>query len=246
MYGKIGFNSFNCFFFVCRDLKPENILLNENMHILISDFGSAFIDNKRNLSEPKLGEELNKRKSSFVGTAQFVSPEMLTTQKVTTLSDLWSFGCLIYQMLSGLFPFQSSTEYLIFQKILQLNYEFPSGFDSNAKALIENLLQLKPEDRLGSRDRLKCNQYSSIRVHAFFNPLKDRWDNLHEERPPTISKNIRKKFEIEHSDQTTVEDEFEIKVADKEIVEEPPLLEMNNEKSAELLKPRKCNICLIV
>ena len=91
-----------------RDLKPENILLDEKMHIVITDFGSAKIlkdDDERNEEERGLDEE--RRKNSFVGTAQYVSPELLTDKTASHASDLWALGCIIYQMISGLPPFRS-------------------------------------------------------------------------------------------------------------------------------------------
>lgn len=106
-----------------RDLKPENILLDENMHIMITDFGSAKmfkppVDRSRARNGAGGGgvngcnddddeDEPRRRKNSFVGTAQYVSPELLTDKPVTPSSDLWAFGCIMYQMISGLPPFRS-------------------------------------------------------------------------------------------------------------------------------------------
>lgn len=107
---------------VHRDLKPENILLDEKMHTLIADFGSARILDEKN------GEsdfESRKRTNSFVGTAHYVSPEILKGEQLTKAADLWALGCIIYQMISGLPPFRAGSEYLIFQKILERGlYQF--------------------------------------------------------------------------------------------------------------------------
>lgn len=55
-------------------------------------------------------------------------------------SDYWGFGCILYQILAGRPPFQARTEYLMFQKIINLEYEFPLGFPPDAKDLVEKLL----------------------------------------------------------------------------------------------------------
>ena len=57
------------------------------------------------------------RRNSFVGTAQYVSPEILTNSGSSKASDLWALGCIIYQMVTGIPPFQAQNEYLIFQKV---------------------------------------------------------------------------------------------------------------------------------
>ena len=55
-------------------------------------------------------------------------------------SDFWALGCLIYQMIAGRFAFQGLSEFLTFQKIKQLEYTFPEGFDVQAQDLIQRLL----------------------------------------------------------------------------------------------------------
>lgn len=158
---------------VHRDLKPENILFDENWHILITDFGSAKIVSNEDTN--KLEEEgtTAKRKNSFVGTAQYVSPEILTDVEASFACDLWAFGCILFQMLCASPPFQAGSDYLIFQKILKLEYAFPEGFNKTAKDLIEKLLVINPNERLGATD---IKPYTSIREHEFFKGID--WNNL--------------------------------------------------------------------
>ncbi|KAK9502611.1 hypothetical protein O3M35_011349 [Rhynocoris fuscipes] len=181
-----------------RDLKPENILLDDKMHILITDFGSAKMLNSSesaNVNSSNSRSEANgdvdndeqeppkpKRRSSFVGTAQYVSPELLTDKTAHYASDLWALGCIIYQMISGLPPFRARSEYAIFQKITKLDYEFPDGFDSEARDLVEKLLVLNANERLGAKD---TKGYPSIRSHPMFNGID--FDNLLTTTPPAIS-----------------------------------------------------------
>lgn len=92
-------------FIFYRDLKPENILLDEKMHILITDFGSAKVVKEED--DVLVDGCVQKRRNSFVGTAQYVSPELLTDKTAHYASDLWALGCIIYQMISGLPPFRA-------------------------------------------------------------------------------------------------------------------------------------------
>ncbi|XP_061414924.1 LOW QUALITY PROTEIN: 3-phosphoinositide-dependent protein kinase 1 [Lethenteron reissneri] len=156
-----------------RDLKPENILLNEDMHIQITDFGTAKIlsDNSKHA-----------RANSFVGTAQYVSPELLTEKSACKSSDLWALGCIIYQLVAGLPPFRAPNEYLIFQKIIKLEYEFPEKFFPKAKDLVEKLLVSDPMQRLGCDE---CGGYPPLKSHPFFSEIS--WDDLHLQTPPKLT-----------------------------------------------------------
>lgn len=161
-----------------RDLKPENILLNDEMHIQITDFGSAKI-----LKDVKGEEEVpvSGRTTSFVGTAQYVSPEILTSKKAYYSSDLWALGCIVYQLMSGLPPFRGGHEYQIFQKITKLEYEFPDGFNVVAQDLVEKLLVLDPEQRLGCEE---MGGFEKLKSHPFYEGID--FEHIHEQEPPPL------------------------------------------------------------
>ena len=108
-------------------------------------------------------DEESTRARSFVGTAEYVSPELLTDKNACKASDLWAFGCIIYQLLTGRPPFKAGNEYLTFQKIVGLDYEFPPGFPLAARDLVERLLILDPQRRLS---------IEHIKNHEFFDGIK--------------------------------------------------------------------------
>src|SRR5437762_601834 len=151
-----------------RDLKPENVLLDDQMHVKITDFGTAkLLDPPRSrnasgqniLSGENSDREEDGRATSFVGTAEYVSPELLTSKNACKASDLWAFGCIIYQLLAGRPPFKAGNEYQTFQKIVNLEYDFPLSFPERARDLVRKLLVLDPEQRLSIRQ---------IKRHPFF------------------------------------------------------------------------------
>ncbi|MCJ1380876.1 pkb-activating kinase-like protein [Xylographa soralifera] len=157
-----------------RDLKPENVLMDDQMHVKITDFGTAKIldmpKRQRAASDattiPLPGDPLDgsedNRATSFVGTAEYVSPELLTDKNACKASDLWAFGCIIYQLLAGRPPFKAGNEYQTFQKIVALDYSFPQGFPPVARDLVERLLVLDPSRRL---------TIEHIKNHEFFDGI---------------------------------------------------------------------------
>ena len=144
-----------------RDLKPGNILLDDQNRVKITDFGTAkmFADNVPFRCD----------KGSFVGSADYVSPEVLKETEVGPASDLWSFGCIVYAMLVGRPPFHAESDYAIFQKIEKLEYEIPEFLPEEAKDLITRILKLEPSERFG--DGSYDNGYEPIRNHPFFSGI---------------------------------------------------------------------------
>lgn len=154
-----------------RDLKPENILLDQRMHVKVTDFGTAAV----------LSQEGSARANSFVGTAQYVSPELLTDKKACKSSDLWALGCIVYQLLAGQVPFRGGNEYQTFKKITALEYEIPEGFPAKGKSLVLSLLKLDPTERLGSDTQ---GSHAALKAHAFFEGVD--WPSLHTITAPKL------------------------------------------------------------
>ncbi|KAJ2747346.1 serine/threonine protein kinase [Coemansia sp. BCRC 34301] len=156
-----------------RDLKPENILLGSDMHILVTDFGTAKMFPKG---------EADQRANSFVGTAEYVSPELLTEKSADRNSDLWAIGCIAYQLLTGRPPFKGSNEYQTFQKILKLDYAFPPTMPPLACDMVERILVIEPETRLGSTQR---GGFKELKAHPFFHGFD--WQGVPTRTPPPMA-----------------------------------------------------------
>ncbi len=106
-----------------RDLKPENILIDAKFHLKLVDFGTAKICDPTYIAPPHYYSE--GQKSTFVGTAEYVSPEVLLDKEAGFGVDIWALGCIIYQLIAGQSPFRNKTEYLTFEKIIKNELSFP-------------------------------------------------------------------------------------------------------------------------
>ncbi|KAG2487647.1 hypothetical protein HYH03_013785 [Edaphochlamys debaryana] len=114
---------------VHRDLKPENLLLSKDGHLKLIDFGSA-----KALFLPDVEKPPGKnRATSFVGTAEYVSPEVLLNQPLSYPADLWALGCMLYQMIVGRPPFKAASEYLTMQKITDRDFSYPGEGEAEAE-----------------------------------------------------------------------------------------------------------------
>ncbi|KAG0203405.1 pkb-activating kinase-like protein [Mortierella sp. GBA30] len=156
-----------------RDLKPENILLDQRMYVKLTDFGTA-----KMLEQSADGTDSD-RANSFVGTAEYVSPELLTEKAACKSSDLWALGCIIYQLLAGRPPFKGLNEYQTFQKIVKLEYSFPAGFPADAKDIVSRLLVHDPNERLGANNRI-----DQLKEHPFFQGIN--WSTLWDQPAPKL------------------------------------------------------------
>ncbi|KAE9553121.1 hypothetical protein FO519_003674 [Halicephalobus sp. NKZ332] len=168
-----------------RDVKPENVLLSETGHMILSDFGCAKkIGESDSQNPPESTGEASRRvrRTSFVGTAHYVSPEVLQNKPADETCDYWALGCIFYQCLFGDRPFNDVSEYFIFKRIIAGKYEFPEDFSNpEAKDLIQKLFILETEDRLGSK---KTGGAKAIMDHSFFAGVE--WSELPEIPSPLL------------------------------------------------------------
>lgn len=163
-----------------RDLKPENLLLDDNYRLKLTDFGTGKI-----LSA---GVE---RAKTWVGTPQYISPELLEVSETSRSSDLWALGCILYQMIAGRFAFVGLSEYLTWQKIKALDYSFPDGFDEQAKDLVSKLLVRDPAERLGAGLPGSANDMRALRSHPYFSSID--WKTLWTSPAPPLEAGLVKK-----------------------------------------------------
>ncbi|OAX82867.1 AGC/RSK/RSK-UNCLASSIFIED protein kinase [Emergomyces africanus] len=186
--------------FIYRDLKPENILLHQSGHIMLSDFdlskqsgpgGAPTMIIGRNGASPTSLPTIDTksciadfRTNSFVGTEEYIAPEVIKGDGHTSAVDWWTLGILIYEMLFGTTPFKGKSRNSTFANILRDEVPFPESSGSPqisnmCKSLIRKLLIKDETRRLGARAGA-----SDVKTHPFFRTTQ--WALIRHMKPPMI------------------------------------------------------------
>ncbi|XP_077575861.1 serine/threonine-protein kinase PLK1 [Stigmatopora nigra] len=124
----------NCI--IHRDLKLGNIFLNDEMDVKIGDFGLA----------TKI-EYDGERKKTLCGTPNYIAPEVLCKKGHSYEVDVWSLGCILYTLLVGKPPFETTCLKETYNRIKKNSYSIPLHVHPAATTLIKRMLHADPEKR---------------------------------------------------------------------------------------------------
>ncbi|XP_025822697.1 phototropin-1A isoform X5 [Panicum hallii] len=188
----------HCQGIIYRDLKPENILLHRDGHISLTDFDLSCLtsclpqvflpeDNdkkkgrRKSMGSPIFFAEPMRASNSFVGTEEYIAPEIITGAGHTSAVDWWALGILLYEMLYGYTPFRGKTRQRTFANVLHKDIRFPTSTEVSlvARQLMYRLLHRDPANRLGSYEGA-----SEIKQHAFFRGIN--WALVRAAAPPKL------------------------------------------------------------
>eukprot|EP01017_Pseudomicrothorax_dubius_P002396 TRINITY_DN10054_c0_g10_i2.p1 TRINITY_DN10054_c0_g10~~TRINITY_DN10054_c0_g10_i2.p1 ORF type:complete len:386 (+),score=80.88 TRINITY_DN10054_c0_g10_i2:65-1222(+) len=170
---------------IYRDLKPENVLIDTQGYIRITDFGLS--------KEGVYGS--NKGANTICGTPEYLAPEMLLKKGHGKAVDWWTFGAIVYEMVTGLPPFYTSNREELFRRIVHEALPIPKYLSENLKSLFHGVFQKNPEKRLGSGP----DGALEIVKHPWFSTLD--WDALYrkEIRPPFVPK-LKNELDVSNFD----------------------------------------------
>jgi len=130
-----------------RDLKPGNIKITPDGRVKVLDFG---------LAKPSSSEKMKRDMTAtdpgrLVGTPAFMSPEQARGESTDHRTDIWSFGCMMFQMLTGQLPFEGKTATDILACIIERepNWKLlPVNTPANIRRLLRLCLEKNPDNRL--------------------------------------------------------------------------------------------------
>ena len=130
-----------------RDLKPGNIKITPEGKVKVLDFGLA----KTSSSEGKPLEATVTQPGRIMGTPAYMSPEQARGKQADKRSDIWSFGCIMYQMLTGQLPFEGETATDTLARIIERQPDWDKlsrDTPTNIRTLLRRCLEKKPQRRL--------------------------------------------------------------------------------------------------
>ena len=144
---------------VHRDLKPSNIALTADDQVKVLDFGLAKATGATTSSGPNLensptvtSPDVMTGAGLILGTAAYMSPEQTKGRVADKRSDVWSFGCVLYEMLSGRRPFHGDDVSDTLAAVLKSQPDWnalPSDVPPGVRALVEGCLRKDRRERIG-------------------------------------------------------------------------------------------------
>ena len=159
-----------------RDLKPENIMIDTNGYLKLIDFGTA--------------KRIKDFTSTIIGTAYYISPEILVGKGYSYSCDYWSIGIITFEIYYNYYPFgnEANDPMEVYREVLKKDLSLPYNGDPSVNSFIKAVLNKKVSKRLSSLEAAK--------KHSFFKGFN--WNDLIDlqMKPPYIPESIEiKPFE---------------------------------------------------
>lgn len=158
------------------DLKPENLLVHRSGHIRLTDFGTSL-------------ETANTAAWTLQGTAEYLSPSLVSGGKPQPQDDWWAFAMMLYQLLAGHTPFNGIDKEQLFGQIRTCDLRFDDAFPADARDLITIITSALRDGRGHEIDA------AAVKAHPFFAGVA--WNAINEGQAPQPAVGAKKVEEID-------------------------------------------------
>ncbi|XP_051846683.1 serine/threonine-protein kinase Nek3 [Antechinus flavipes] len=227
-----------------RDIKSKNVFLTQNGHIKLGDFGSA-----RLLSKPMAYA------CTYVGTPYYVPPEIWENMPYNNKSDIWSLGCILYELCTLKHPFQANSWKNLILKICKGSYSpLPSHYSYELHYLIKQMFKRDPVCRPSATTILSRSSLAKL-IQKYLSPeiVKEYGEQVIEETRKSKNNTPRKmgpaKTNISGNEAVTVEREeqgkkcshADLENINKNLAENALKRISNEEKENKLIHLKKDN-----
>jgi serine/threonine protein kinase len=134
-----------------RDIKPENILVSKSGYGKLADFGLAKLEEGKDVHDASTLTAGATRPGTMMGTIPYMSPEQALGRNVDMRSDIFSFGSVLYELISGQPPFTGRSDLETLQKVIDHSPEpLPEAVPVMVRNVIEKALEKDPSERYQS------------------------------------------------------------------------------------------------
>jgi serine/threonine protein kinase len=160
---------------VHRDIKPENVLLQEGLPggARVTDFGVARI----------IEESQNARRTTVIGTPEYLSPEVADGESPTPASDLYAVGILLYELVAGVTPFAGGSPLAVLRRHADQQPVRPDGMPDGVWQAVAALLSKNPADRPRNASAIRQQLLAAAPTFASLSALRP----LTEPPTPTVT-----------------------------------------------------------
>lgn len=152
-----------------RDIKPDNVMVTNQGQVKVMDFGLARLMGSSHVTSP----------GSLIGTFAYMSPEQINEEEVDVRSDIFSFGTLLYQLVTGQLPFRGKT---IAELLAAITRKHPEGIRScrpevspELERIIAKALKKDPAQRYQAMETLKTD-LERLRKNPAMKPRREGYD----------------------------------------------------------------------